>query len=261
MLRWFIGALTAALLAFAPTATAATAGPPADYTKTAGLTEPVFTDIVREQVFVPMADGKRLYVEVVRPRGETQRPVILEASPYHGTLADRDGTRILPEPRDDQGRSIGLTGYFAPRGYAVVMMDLRGTGRSTGCLDHGLQILDLSLHGVGQRVRAVAAAAPVVVDNPELARQLLGKRHRLREAPVAERPADEDHRRSLADEVVGDRGAVVRDDSLHRSLPGLVGLHYVKQHRAIYFTRCQARRHTATPNPASGSFELPGARS
>ena len=29
-----------------------------------------------------------------------------------------------------------LTGYFAPRGYAVVMMDLRGTGRSQGCLDH-----------------------------------------------------------------------------------------------------------------------------
>ncbi len=136
MWRWVIGAVAAALLAFAPTATAATAGPPVDYTQTAGLSEPVFTDIVREQVFVPMADGKRIYVEVVRPRGAGPRPVILESSPYHGTLADRDGTRILPEPRDDQGRSVGLTGYFAPRGYAVVMVDLRGTGRSEGCLDH-----------------------------------------------------------------------------------------------------------------------------
>jgi len=53
--------------------------------------------------------------------------VILEASPYHGTLADRDGTRILPDPRGRDGKSIGLTGYFAPRGYAVVMVDLRGT--------------------------------------------------------------------------------------------------------------------------------------
>ena len=136
MSRLFIVALTAALLAFTPTATAATAGPPADYTTTTGLSDPVFTDIVREQVFVPMADGKRLYVEVVRPREAGPRPVILEASPYHGTLADRDGTRILPEPRDDQGRPVGLTGYFAPRGYAVVMVDLRGTGRSEGCLDH-----------------------------------------------------------------------------------------------------------------------------
>ena len=62
--------------------------------------------------------------------------MILESSPYHGTLADRDGTRILPEPRNADGKSVGLTGYFAPRGYAVVMMDLRGTGRSEGCLDH-----------------------------------------------------------------------------------------------------------------------------
>jgi predicted acyl esterase len=29
-----------------------------------------------------------------------------------------------------------LTGYFPPRGYAVVMLDVRGTGRSEGCLDH-----------------------------------------------------------------------------------------------------------------------------
>ena len=83
-----------------------------------------------------MADGRQLYVEVTRPKRMRKNPVILEASPYHGTLADREGTRILPEPRDADGKSIGLTGYFAPRGYAVVMVDLRGTGRSQGCLDH-----------------------------------------------------------------------------------------------------------------------------
>jgi predicted acyl esterase len=134
--RWLFCALAAGLLAFAPTATAATAGPPADYTKTSGLSQPAFAQTVREQIYVPMADGKRLYVEVVRPTAAGRRPVILEASPYHGTLADRDGTRILPEPRDAEGKPVGLTGYFAPRGYAVVMVDLRGTGRSEGCLDH-----------------------------------------------------------------------------------------------------------------------------
>ena len=46
------------------------------------------------------------------------------------------GTRILPLPVDKEKKPIGLTGYFAPRGYAVAMMDLRGTGRSEGCLDH-----------------------------------------------------------------------------------------------------------------------------
>jgi uncharacterized protein len=135
--RWLISVIAAAaLLAFASTATAATAGPPADYTQTQGLTQPVFDQTMREQILVPMADGRRLYVEVVRPTDPGPHPVILEASPYHGTLADRDGTRILPEPRDDAGRPLGLTGYFAPRGYAVVMVDLRGTGRSEGCLDH-----------------------------------------------------------------------------------------------------------------------------
>jgi predicted acyl esterase len=73
----------------------------------------------------------------VRPNDPGKRfPVILEASPYHGTLADREGRRILPEPHGPDGVSLGLTGYFAPRGYAVVMVDLRGTGQSEGCLDH-----------------------------------------------------------------------------------------------------------------------------
>ncbi len=119
-------------------APAMAAGPPQDYTQTANLSQPVFSEeeVVREVFEVPMHDGIHMYVEVVRPAADGNYPVILEASPYHGTLADRDGTRILPEPRDEDGAPIGLTGYFAPRGYAVVMADLRGTGRSEGCLDH-----------------------------------------------------------------------------------------------------------------------------
>ncbi|MGH3432793.1 MAG: CocE/NonD family hydrolase, partial [Thermocrispum sp.] len=70
------------------------------------------------------------------PKEKGHWPTILEASPYPGTLADREGTRILPEPRGDDDVPLGLTGYFAPKGYAVVMMDLRGTGLSEGCLDH-----------------------------------------------------------------------------------------------------------------------------
>ena len=89
-----------------------------------------------------MHDGTEVYIEVTRPADDAgqpldgQWPVILEASPYHGTLADREGMRILPDPRDENGTSLGLTGYFVPKGYAVVMMDLRGTGKSDGCLDH-----------------------------------------------------------------------------------------------------------------------------
>jgi len=129
----------AALMLLAPGAEAkkrpASAGPPADYTQTQRLSQPSF-ETVRDVVRLPAYDGEDLYLEITRPNAPGRFPVILEASPYHGTLADRDGTRILPEPRDADGKSLGLTRYFAPRGYAVVMMDLRGTGRSEGCLDH-----------------------------------------------------------------------------------------------------------------------------
>ena len=71
-----------------------TAGPPKDYTRTQGLSQPSFTqgEIRRNALTVPMSDGERLYVEVVRPRADRRYPVILEASLYHGTLADRDGS-------------------------------------------------------------------------------------------------------------------------------------------------------------------------
>lgn len=112
-----------------------TAGPPKNYTKINGLSKPRY-ETVRETFEVEMDDGVMMYVEVERPKAPGRFGTILELSPYHGTLADRLGTRILPGPKNEAGEPIGLSGYFAPRGYAVVFADLRGTGRSEGCLDH-----------------------------------------------------------------------------------------------------------------------------
>jgi uncharacterized protein len=99
------------------------------------LSQPKF-DTVEESARVPLSDGEEMYVEITRPKTAARVPVILELSPYHGTIADREGFRIFPGPRDKNGALIGLTGYFPQRGYAVVMADLRGTGKSSGCLDH-----------------------------------------------------------------------------------------------------------------------------
>lgn len=117
-----------------------TAGPPTDYRKVKGLSKPIHEKTVLESFEVPMHDGVNLYVEVTRPDPKAYGkkkswPVVMEVSPYHGTIADRDGTRIFPDPREGE-TPIGLTGYFAPRGYAVAIVDLRGTGKSEGCLDH-----------------------------------------------------------------------------------------------------------------------------
>ncbi|HVF05303.1 MAG TPA: CocE/NonD family hydrolase [Frankiaceae bacterium] len=100
-----------------------------DYTKVKGLSQARY-DTRRDTMRVKMSDGVELYVEVVRPKASGRFATILELSPYHGTAADRNGTRILPEPEG------GMAGYFPPRGYAMVFVDLRGTGKSGGCLDH-----------------------------------------------------------------------------------------------------------------------------
>lgn len=137
-------ALAAAVLMLAGTVRAqeaSTAGPPLDYiSQKDKLSQPIYPNTVREVFRIDAFDGEQIYVEVVRPdpeqHGDGPWPVILESSPYHGTIATRIGDRIFPDPKDEKGNNIGLTGYFAPRGYAVAIMDLRGTGRSTGCLDH-----------------------------------------------------------------------------------------------------------------------------
>jgi uncharacterized protein len=128
------GVVAAPAVAVGPPAKSVTAGPPQDYRDVKGLSKPRYKT-VRESFTVPMKDGVEIYVEVVRPKSPGRFGTILELSPYHGTLADRAGTRILPGPKE-KGKAIGLAGYFAPRGYAVVFADLRGTGRSGGCLDH-----------------------------------------------------------------------------------------------------------------------------
>jgi predicted acyl esterase len=115
-----------------------TSSAPIDYTQIKGLSQAKYSqdEIVTEQLFLPSFDGTELYVEVIRPKAPGRYPVIAEISGYHGTLYDRTGTRILPAPTGPDGEPLGLVGYFVPRGYAVVMVDLRGTGKSAGCLDH-----------------------------------------------------------------------------------------------------------------------------
>src|SRR3954451_5008509 len=106
-------------------ASSAHAAPGFDYTRVDGLSQPRFAT-ERTVVRVPSFDGTELYLEIVKPKAPGPWPVIMEASPYHGTNDGRDG--------DDLVESTGLTGWYARRGYAVVLMDMRGTGRIAGCL-------------------------------------------------------------------------------------------------------------------------------
>jgi X-Pro dipeptidyl-peptidase len=95
----------------------------------------------------------QIWVDIIRPDTDEPVPTILIASPYYNTLG-RGWRGELKSPH--QGPAIptspgfpALGGtshtpfpewydeYFVPRGYAVALMDLRGTRNSSGCQEYG----------------------------------------------------------------------------------------------------------------------------
>lgn len=82
---------------------------------------------VIKNLFVPMRDGTRLAVDLIRPAESKERfPALIETYPYrkddYTSLADADMRRSKY--------------YLAQRGYVVVRADVRGTGGSEGANTH-----------------------------------------------------------------------------------------------------------------------------
>src|SRR3954449_8477843 len=100
------------------------------------------------QATIPSSDGVKLHADILRPKGATEKtPVILSIGPYFnhagqtGPAGPVEGTSY-----DPVGPSTGPSDRFLDfvegaklmeRGYTFVMVDLRGFGGSTGCLDWG----------------------------------------------------------------------------------------------------------------------------
>ena len=90
----------------------------------AQLSMPAFGMTEREVVQVEGAGGAKLHAEVFRPKTDAKVPTILLSSPYnHGDRAG--GGQPFGDVVEDWG----------PRGYAVVVADVRGTGESGGCVE------------------------------------------------------------------------------------------------------------------------------
>lgn len=84
-------------------------------------------------VYVTMADGCRLAVDVILPNGDATRrwPTILILTPYIRRFELASGTTgVEPSPNTYRYRDM-----FVPRGYALVVVDARGTGASFGTRD------------------------------------------------------------------------------------------------------------------------------
>ena len=83
-------------------------------------------------VYVTMADGCRLAVDVILPDGAASRrwPTVLILTPYVRRFQLAAGSNVEPSPNSYKYRDM-----FVPRGYAVVVVDARGTGASFGTRD------------------------------------------------------------------------------------------------------------------------------
>jgi predicted acyl esterase len=83
------------------------------------------------ETFIDTPDGERLHADVMRPaKAKGRTPVILVVSPYLG----------MTSPTEDRGPSNRFHDFFEgarvfDKGYSVVMVSLRGSGGSSGCLD------------------------------------------------------------------------------------------------------------------------------
>jgi uncharacterized protein len=135
MRRVFAAALLAA--AFAP----ATAAHAADVPPGATWSQATITE----------ADGTKLHADVLRPSAlpaDAKTPVILSIGPYfnHSGQTGAAGPVAEDTPYDPTGPVTGPSDRFydfvtgarlMEKGYTYAMVDLRGFGGSTGCLDWG----------------------------------------------------------------------------------------------------------------------------
>ena len=81
--------------------------------------------------YVPMRDGCALAVDVYLPVGAGPCPAILILTPYYRRFSLKPGaTSVEAAPGAARWRDL-----FVPRGYALVVVDVRGTGASFGTRD------------------------------------------------------------------------------------------------------------------------------
>src|SRR5260370_29911108 len=79
-----------------------------------------------------MAGGCGLAVDVMLPDGDASKrwPTVLILTPYVRRFDVTAGSNVEPSPNSYRYRDM-----FVPRGYAVVVVDARGTGASFGTRD------------------------------------------------------------------------------------------------------------------------------
>jgi len=149
-----VAILVAALLGSSGPAPASGKGSAPTITVAGGVTQPAFSyeDAIRETVYVQSTidqdldqDLDLLATDIIRPaetEGSLKVPVIYEMSPYYQANGRGNEAEIKAEEDGDFIPTLFplfYDNYFVPRGYAVVLQDMRGTRNSEGCMVLGDQ--------------------------------------------------------------------------------------------------------------------------
>ncbi|MHA1165590.1 MAG: CocE/NonD family hydrolase, partial [Alphaproteobacteria bacterium] len=105
---------------------------PAQYLASRSATHSVPQPI---SLYLKMADGVKLAVDIYVPQGDRPEggfPALLHFTPYYRRFALKEGAPATAEacPNVAKFRDV-----FVPRGYAMVVVDVRGTGASFGARD------------------------------------------------------------------------------------------------------------------------------
>ncbi|PSQ35851.1 hypothetical protein BRD05_04295 [Halobacteriales archaeon QS_9_70_65] len=113
-----------------------------------------YDDAVREYEQIETRTGAEIWVDIIRPDTDEEVPTVMVVSPYYNTLG-RGWKGEFKEPQEGpeyptspgaplfsgDGETVPFPEwydeYFVPRGYAVALMDLRGTRNSSGCQVYG----------------------------------------------------------------------------------------------------------------------------
>jgi uncharacterized protein len=93
---------------------------------------PPYKGVATESLYVPMSDGARIAVDVLRPRdapADLKLPAILIIARYWRSFALRG---FAPRGRAPIGPRHALPDFLVAHGYAVVVVDSRGSGASSG---------------------------------------------------------------------------------------------------------------------------------
>lgn len=96
----------------------------------------LFTDYTTRSLYIPMRDGIRLAADIILPKGlpaGTRIPAILQQTRYWRSSEFRAPLRWLWPIADDRNPMVReQKTFFTARGYAMVNVDVRGTGASFG---------------------------------------------------------------------------------------------------------------------------------